>query len=167
MEKEYLELFDEIGNKTGESILRTSKFILPKNRFIMTVIVFIINSKNEILIQKTSKNREDIYATTGGHVKTGSNSLTSIKEELKEELNLDILDDELTFLAREKLSYKYQDIYLLKKDILLKKIKLQESEVEDIMWLKKEEIEKLIEKNLFRKSNINGFNLLKAELIKK
>lgn len=166
MEKEYLELFDEIGNKTGESILRTSKFILPKNRYIMTVIVFIVNSKNEILIQKTSKNREEVYATTGGHVKAGSDSLNSIKEELKEELNLDILDDELTFLAREKLSYKYQDIYLLKKDILLKKIKLQESEVEDTLWLKKEEIEKLIEKNLFRKSNINGFNLLKAELIK-
>lgn len=163
---EYLQLFDELGNKTKEKILRTNKFILPKNRFIMTAIVFVVNSKNELLIQKTSKERGSIYATTGGHVKAGNNALSTIKEELKEELNLEIFEEELTFLAREKLSYKYQDIYLLKKDILLNKIELQESEVEDIMWLSADKIEKLIEKNIFRKSNINGFNLLKAELLK-
>lgn len=163
---EYLDLYDKSCNITGEIINRKNSYILPKKRYIITTIVFIINSRKELLIQKTSANRGSIYATTGGHVKSGMNSLQTIKEEIKEELGLNVLSDDFVYLGREKMSYKFQDIYLLQKDYDLSEITLQKKEVSNVEWLSLHDIDKLIANDLFRKSNIYGYNLLKTYLNK-
>ncbi len=72
MKLEYLDLYDENKNLTGEKIIRPKgKPQVPKNRYINLVIIFIRNSKGEFLFQKTSKEKGSVWATTGGHVQSG------------------------------------------------------------------------------------------------
>ena len=58
-------------------------------------LIFIENSKGEFLIQKTSKNRDSVYATTGGHVDYGDTFDHTIIKEVREELGIDISNDNI------------------------------------------------------------------------
>lgn len=49
-------------------------------------MVFIQNSKGKFLIQKRSKIKNGKYATTGGHPKSGEDSIQGIISEVKEEI---------------------------------------------------------------------------------
>lgn len=157
---EYLDLYDENKNLTGEKILRSKDVKIEPGKYINIVIVFIENSDNKFLIQKTSKEKGSVWATTGGHVKAGTTCDEAIIEEIKEELGIDINTSELKHIETNKFSVLFQDVYYLKKDIDINDITIQKEEVEYVKWLTKEEINKLIEKDKFRKSNIGAFKSL-------
>jgi len=153
---EYLDIYDENKNLTGEKILRGEK--LEKGKYINIVIMFIENNEGKFLIQKTSKEKGGVFATTGGHVKSGTTSDEAIIEEISEELGLDLSISDLIHIYTRRLEHVLQDVYYLKKDIDINELTLQESEVEYVKWLSVDEINKLIEKEEFRKSNIEAFN---------
>jgi len=153
---EYLDIYDENKNLTGEKILRGEK--LEKGKYINIVIMFIENNEGKFLIQKTSKEKGGVFATTGGHVKSGTTSDEAIIEEISEELGLDLSISDLIHIYTRRLEHVLQDVYYLKKDIDINELTLQESEVEYVKWLSVDEINKLIEKEKFRKSNIEAFN---------
>ena len=87
---EYLNLYDKEGNLTKEKGIRGE----ITNKLVGIVLIFIENSKGEFLIQKTSPSRENVYATTGGHVSYGSTFEETVINEVKEELGIDILEKE-------------------------------------------------------------------------
>ena len=157
---EYLDLYDENKNLTGEKILRSKDMKIEPGKYINIVIVFIENSESKFLIQKTSKEKGSVWATTGGHVKAGTTCDEAIIEEIKEELGIDINPSELKYIGTNKFNRAYQDVYYLKKDIDINEITIQEEEVEYVKWLTKEEINDLIEKDEFRKGNIGAFKSL-------
>lgn len=153
---EYLNLYDKEGNLTNEKGIRGEK----TDKLVGIVIIFIENSNGEFLIQKTSKSRENVYATTGGHVSYGSTFKETVINEVKEELGIDISNDdviEMNTYIREKV---IQKVYYLKKNININDIIIQEDEVEKIEWLSKKQINKLIDNNEFRKSNIEGYKYI-------
>lgn len=155
---EYLDLYDENRKLTGEQILRTQdKPIVPAGKFINVVIIFIRNSKGEFLFQKTSVQKGSVWATTGGHVKSGQTSLEAIKDEVEEELGLKMRDNEFSLFKSYKMEIAFFDVYYLKKDININELKLQEDEVEYVQWLSIEEIKELIANNKLRKGNIQAF----------
>ena len=154
---EYLDLYDEFRKPIGEKILRSKNMKKEKGIYINIVIVFIENSEGKFLIQKTSKEKESIFATTGGLVKSGSSPDQTIVEEIKEELGIDVSIDELDLIYTDKREYAFQDTYYLKKDIDINDLTLQESEVEYVKWLSVDEIRKLIKEDKFRKGNISSF----------
>ncbi len=157
---EYLDIYDKDRNLTGEKILR-SKDMNIQGGYINIVIVFIQNSKGEFLIQKTSKEKGSIFATTGGFVKSGSTNNKTIVEEIKEELGIDIDINDLTLIHTVYHKHAIQDAYYVIKDIDINKLKLQKEEVEYVKWMSIEEIEALIEKGEFRKGNIDSFRYIK------
>ena len=153
---EYLNLYDNDGNLLEEKGIRGQK----NEHRVGIVLLFIENPKGEFLIQKTSPERESVYATTGGHVTYGSTFEETVINEAKEELGIDITIDEITEVntyIREKV---IQKVYYLKKDISIEDIKTQEDEVEFVKWLSKEEINDLIENKEFRESNIPGYKCI-------
>ena len=103
---EYTDLYDENKNLTGEKLFREkgTKLIVPKGRYSIVVLAFIENSKGEFLFQMTSKRKKNVWATTGGHVKSGQTSKEAIIEEIKEELGIDINEDEVKLFK----TYKYE-----------------------------------------------------------
>ena len=106
---EYTDLYDENKNLTGEKLFREkgTKLIVPKGRYSVVVLAFIENSKGEFLFQMTSKRKKNVWATTGGHVKSGQTSKEAIIEEIKEELGIDINEDEVKLFK----TYKYDDAF--------------------------------------------------------
>lgn len=162
---ELLALFDHDGNVTDEKIERVHKKDVPKGRYFRVVLVFIQNSKGEFLIQRVSKSKGHVFATTGGHVTYKKTSLDTVKSEVFEELGIVIDDKDVMLFETENRSIAFQDSYYMKMDIDINELTLQEEEVEEVKWMSVSDIFKLIEEDKFRKGNIYPFYDL-LELLK-
>ena len=157
---EYTDLYDENKNLTGEKLFREkgTKLIVPKGRYSVVVLVFIENSKGEFLFQMTSKRKKNVWATTGGHVKSGQTSKEAIIEEIKEELGIDINENEIKLFKTYKYDDAFKDVFYIKKDIDINSLTYQEDEVEYVKYLTKDEILDLINNDgNIRKTNIDAF----------
>ena len=164
---EYLDLYDENGNLTGEKVLRVKGMKPEVGKYIKIVIVFIKNDEDKFLIQKTSKEKGSVWATTGGLVSSGYTSDETIVKEIEEELGLVVDFNELKHIETIKRKHAFQDTYYLEKNINIEDLTIQEEEVEFVKWLSIDEIKELINKGEFREGNIFPFeNLLKKENIK-
>lgn len=149
---ELLDLYDDSGNKTGEVIERGTKI---NNGNVMLSIIFIKNSNNEFLIQKTSEEKDSIFSSTGGHVTHNENGLNTIVRELEEELGLKVSPNEVKFIDFLKMPNKHcvVNLYLLEKNINIETLKLQKEEVDYVKWMSKGEILSLISKEKFQASH--------------
>ena len=126
------------------------------------VTVFIINSKNQVLLQKRSPNKKmwpntwDV--TAGGHVLAGEFGFEAIIREAKEELGINLEKSDITFIGSatsenikgDIINKHFNEIYIANKEIDETKLKLQEEEVSEVKWVEKDEIIKRI------KDNYNG-----------
>lgn len=85
---EYFDVLNEKGIYTGE--VKTREECHEKGLWHKAVVVFIINSKNQVLLQKRSKQKKlwpDMWdITAGGHVDSGEFGFQAIIRECKEEL---------------------------------------------------------------------------------
>lgn len=163
---EYLDLYDENQNLIGEKVLRTKGMKPEFGKYIYIVIVFIKNDENKFLIQKTSKQKGSVWATTGGLVSSGYTPDETVVKEIEEELGLVVDFKELKHIETIKREQAFQDTYYLEKNINIEDLKIQEEEVEYVKWLSINEINELIKKGEFREGNILAFeNLLKKENI--
>lgn len=149
---EILDLYDEKGKKLNKTVERGKH---PYEGYILLSIVFIKNSKGEYLIQKTSKEKDFEYATTGGHVTSGETALSCIIRELEEEIGLRVNEKELKHICLDSFPKKLClfEVFSMKKDIDIDKLTLQKEEVELIKWMPKDEIFALIENNQFKESH--------------
>ena len=150
---EYRDLYDLNRNLTGEKILKGEE--IPNNRAILMVVIFIENSKGQFLMQKRSKEKGGLWATTGGHPKTGESSLEGIITECNEELGIKINNPILFKKASGKQSFC--DLYYLKEDINIDDIIIQKEEVDEVKWLSEDEIKELYNKGLFNKGHYMMF----------
>lgn len=151
------DLYDINRKPTGETIFKGEK--IPLNRYIIVVLSFIQNSKGEFLVQKRSKQKDGKFASTGGHAKTGENSIEAIISEIHEELGLTVLPSELNFIysGREDTERVFFDIYYLKKDFDIESLTLQKEEVDFVEWDSIEKINELIANNLFLENHVEEF----------
>lgn len=149
------DLYDKNRNLTGKTIAQDEE--IPKGYYITIVVCFMKNSEGKFLMQKRSVQKDGLWGTTGGHPKTGEDSLTGMHTEILEELGLDIDPNELKLLTTIQDNKLICDIYYLKKDINLDDIVMQESEVADVKYFTIDEIERLYQKGEFKKSHYYMF----------
>lgn len=150
------DLYDENKCLTNETIFKGEE--VPKGRYYITVVVWIENSKNQFLIQRTVPEKYHMWSTTGGHPKSGESSLDGIVQEIKEELGLDVQREKLQLFKTIKTEDDFVDLYYLKEDFDLKDIIMQEDEVEEVMWASREEINQLIKRGIFLPPHIEFYN---------
>ena len=162
---EYRDLYNKDRNLTGKTISKGEP--IPKGYYIKIVVCFMENSEGKFLMQKRSLQKDGLWATTGGHPKSGEDSLTGMHTEILEELDLDINPNELKLVVTNQDDKHICDIYYLKKDINLNDITMQESEVADVKYLTLEEIEDLYEKGEFKKSHYYMFHDFQKNLNQK
>lgn len=151
---EILDVYDDNGNLTGKKVLRDKdKVILGPNEHIAIVMLFIENDEGKILMQKTSRLKDGLFAATGGHIISGESPRETIIRETKEELGIDIANDNLIYLGAFIEGVPIRHMYYLKKDILLEDIVIDPEEVEEVFYFSYDEIKELILKKQLRESN--------------
>lgn len=136
---EYVDVLDAYGNKTG--IIKEKTLAKKAKDYTLAVHVWIMNSENQILLQKRSLQKHSfagMWDSTGGCARAGESSVEAMKREVWEELGLDIQLQEFQFLfrfpAQKNSKPMFLDVYLLKKDIALDQLTLQQEEVEMVCY---------------------------------
>lgn len=155
------DLYDINRVLTGKTIFKGDS--IPDNNYIVVVLVFIQNSDGKFLIQKRSKIKNGKYATTGGHPKSGENSIQGIISEVKEEIGLDInsKDLKLYYSGRSDSEKVFWDDYYIKMDVPnIQNLSLQKEEVESVCWLSIDEINSLMNGDKFFKNHYEEFEIL-------
>ena len=155
---ELLEVYNNEGNPTGRVVQRGDKSaVFSENEHIAVGVIFIENSKGEFLIQKTSKEKEGKFSSTGGHITKGETPLTSIVREVKEELGIDINKEDVVELGYLLYDRPIRFMFYIKQDIDLDKIVLQQEEVEYVEYMTVEQIKSLIKEGLTYTSHAKMF----------
>jgi len=161
---ELLDIYDNEGNTTGRTIVRGDKNAeLSDNEHIAVAVIFIENDKGEFLIQKTSKEKGGLFSSTGGHVNSGEKPLETIKREVKEELDVDIENNDIVDYGFLLYDMPLRFLYYIRKNIDINKVKVQKEEVDYVKYMSVEEINKLIEDNKVLKSH----GIMFKELLKR
>lgn len=156
---ELLDVYDNDGKVTGRVVVRGDKTVtLSDNEHIAVGVIFIQNSKGEFLIQKTSKEKGGEYTSTGGHIDSRETPLESIKREVKEELGLNVDNDNIVELGYLLYDRPIRFMFYLKKDVDIQNLKLQQEEVERVEFMSVDKIKELIEQGLMLTSHAKIFN---------
>lgn len=147
--KEFIDVYDINRENTEKVIDRYNYKFLP-NEFSLSVQIWIINDKDEIILTKRSSNKytyPNYWECTEGAVDSGESSLESAIREVKEELGIDIYPNEIYKLKIDKNSEKpkFTDVFVCKKNIDIHDIKLQEEECSCVKLVNEEEYNKMIE----------------------
>ena len=167
---ELLDVYDSNGNVTGRKITRGDKTaVLDENEHIAVAVIFIENDNGEFLIQKTSKEKGGEFSSTGGHVDSGETPLMSIKREVKEELGINVDNEEIEEYGFMLFDMPLRYLFYLKKNIPINKITIQKEEVDYVEYMSISKINELIENNQMLKSHGIMFNELmqKRKVLKK
>lgn len=119
------------------------------------VWIWIINSKNEVLIQKRAackKNHPDEWdMPAAGHVIAGENSIQAAIRETYEELGIKTKESDYQFICEYIADrwFEIAQVYLLKLDLDITKLTLKEDEVSEVKWLSYDEFKELFYSNKF------------------
>ncbi|MFW0861962.1 MAG: NUDIX hydrolase [Candidatus Komeilibacteria bacterium] len=154
---EYFDILDEQGNKTGGVITRDAAH--KRGLWHKAVHAWIVNDKNQILIQKRAAIKEshpnmwDI--SIAGHVAAGDDSITTCIREAKEEIGIDLDESDFEFLLtlhsqcilnnNTYFNNEYHDIYIIKRNLDIEKLTLQEEEVAEVKFINLTNLKKKIE----------------------
>lgn len=155
---EFIDVLDERRNKVG--IVRNRELVYKNGDWHKTVHIWLINSKNELLIQKRAKDKQtfpNLWAISiAGHVISGETSIEAALREIKEEIDVDVNPNDLKLIFTIKRIQEYKngflhvhdDVYLFKYDLDLYNTKIQKEELTDIRFINYKELEeKLINKD--------------------
>ena len=157
---EFLQVFNQERKALPKKINRKNKADLPTGEYSMIVLSVIENSKNEYLMQLTSKEKGNVLALAGGYVLFNETGEKAIIRELREEMSLEIKSD-IAFVGYKLGKKIILEIYYIREDIDIDKLVLKKDEVEKVFWIKKNEILNLIKNNKLRNTNIEAFKMLK------
>ena len=155
--EEKFDVLNELGEFTGKTASRDECH--TKGLWHRAVYAFIIDKDSNVLLQKRSSNKKlwpDRWdVTIGGHVLAGEFGRQALIRECKEELGIDITDDEIKYIVSTTSIYNkngyinnhYDECYLITKDINIEDLTLQKEEVSDAKYFSKEDIIKRIDNN--------------------
>ena len=156
---ELVDLYDIHHNKVDGVKEKKS---LVKGEFRLSSFIWVMNDKNEILIQqrlKTAKKAPNMWGTTAGGVISGETSLQGAKRELFEELGIVANEDDMRFIGSYMRVRDVVEIWLLKANVDIRDLKLQEDEVQDAKWVSISEFEKMLDQGIGIRS---GYDIFKS-----
>jgi len=155
---EILDVYDIDGNRLDKQVRRDTDG-LQEGEYLLFVDVWIVNSANQFLIQKRNENRELFpgfwQSSAIGAVRSGETGSQGARREVEEELGitLDMANAAMVNLMVNRFVAKNANAlmatWLIKQDIDIKDVKLQEGEVSDAKWASLEEIKALLDCRAF------------------
>lgn len=162
---EPMELFDILnidGTKTG--LVRERGVAHREGSLHGTVHMWVVRpneqSGYDVLLQKRSKNKDSnpgcYDISSAGHISAGDDTLESAQREMEEELGLHVNKEELHYVgihhgAYEAMFYgkvfrdnELSSVYVYTEPVEIDNLILQESEVEEVIWMDYDECRKMV-----------------------
>jgi len=153
---EYFDVLTEKGELTGQSASRDE--VHAKGLWHRSVHVWILNSAEELLIQKRSKIKESYPSmcdiSAAGHVSAGESVEEAVMKESSEELGIEVDVKDLIKIGEviqcavlkngTYINNEFNDIFLMRRDIDISTLTLQESEVEEVKLIFWRDFQKMV-----------------------
>ena len=150
-----MEMVDKLNNKRQPLHKTAERSAKVDGEYRQSVHTWIMNSNGEFLIQKRTPNKKNfpnMWSQTGGGVDEGETTLQAALRECREELGIDINLNKTELLLSFKRKYDFVDVWLVRDDIDITKLVLQEDEVADVKWATVDEIRDLMKTDKVAKS---------------
>ena len=142
-----MEMVDKLNNKRQSLNKATERLEKIDGEYRQSVHTWIMNSNGEFLIQKRTPNKRTFpnkWSQTGGGVDEGETTLEAALRECSEELGISINPDNMELILSFKRKYDFVDVRLVKQDLKINELVLQEDEVSEVKWATIDEIRNLI-----------------------
>jgi len=149
--EEEFDILDENGNLTG--IKKARKDVHKDGDWHKAVHIWIVNEKGEVLLQRRSENKDSnpnkLDISSAGHLEVGDDSKTGAIRELKEELNIDVSENDLEFICTLKeesrytetfINNEFDDLYILKTNLKIEDMEFQKEEISEIFYVPYKEL---------------------------
>ncbi len=159
---EYCDIYDKNRLLKGRTVQRSAK-VAPGD-YIVVTHVCIFNSAGELLIQQRHHAKQkwaglwDVSAA--GAVMAGETSQLAAQRETAEELGLNIDLSSARPVLTINFSFGFDDFYIVKRDIKLADLVLQQSEVLAADWASRESVIALLKAERFIPYYVNFIELL-------
>ena len=149
---EQWDIYDRQGNLTGR--VKKKHAVLAPGEFHLAMEAWIVNSNQQILVQKRSEQCEILpgkWALTTGRMVAGEDSLSGCVREIGEELGISVQKQDIHFITRIFQTDSIWDLYWVKKDIAEDACRLQAEEVAGVRWVTVSEFRRMMEQGeMFR-----------------
>ena len=158
--EELIDVLNEDGTKTGEVVTRRE--VHEKGLWHRIVVIAILDKEGHLLMQQRSKhvktNPEKWDISAAGHVSAGQTSIEAAIREVKEEVGLEIKSEELTYITTyceptrkqgDIIDNQFYDFdIVIKPNINMANVKMQESEVENVKLCNLKEVKDKLENKM-------------------
>lgn len=149
---EYIDIFDENNRLIREK--KEKQQAHKDGNFHRTAHVWILNDKDELLLQKRSASKKtypNCWDISGaGHIRSGESVLEGAIRELKEELSVVIQDKDLEYITTIKntknpKNMEFQYVYLLNCNKQINEYIFTDEEVSEVKYVYYKDLEKMVE----------------------
>ncbi len=148
---EIWDIMNEDGVITGKTAVR-GRTVLGRGEYHLVVHIWVISSDGNFLIQRRSEKRRLMpgeWAATGGSAISGESSSRAAARELSEELGIKAPKGSLKFMGRLRRRNSFLDIWFIKCDADISRLRLQKSEVAEVKWVTPDELKIMIEQKSY------------------
>ncbi|MDD2680906.1 MAG: NUDIX domain-containing protein [Patescibacteria group bacterium] len=153
---ELIDILDEDGEDTG--FVKAKSEVHANGLWHKTAHIWIVNSKNQILLQHRSEKKENYPnywdISVAGHVSSGEDVEVAALREIKEEIGVDLSVDNLKLIGIIKhktilnnntyFNNEFHHIYLVRLDLDINQLKIQAEELCGLKWVSVEELQAML-----------------------
>lgn len=148
---ELWDIYNKYRKKTGKTHQKGIK--TKEGEYHLAVRVWIVNNKKELLIQRRqfdSRTWPGMWeCAAAGSAILGDNSKETAIKETMEEIGLDISKDTLEPIFTVKFKNGFDDNYLVRREVDIWDLTLEDEEVVDVKWASMDEISEMVTKEEF------------------
>ena len=162
--EEFWDVYDENRVFQNRTIRRGDPF--AEGEYYVCCEVWLVNSQGEMLLTQRhlGKKAGGLWEFVGGGVLAGETTAQAAVREVKEEIGILLTESELSLLHVHRQRNYFMDVYLVKKDVDIASVALDENETTDAKWVSKEELSDMIEKQKVVRSVAQRFEVLREKI---
>ena len=153
--RELRDLYDINSNKTDLTYRKGDE--IPNGYYPMVVMIAIENNDGKFLMQKRVLEKGGDWGVTGGHPKSGETPFEGIITEVKEELGVDISNNEIILFNEGCDGVDCYKMYYTKLDLLPDEFNIQLEELTEVKWFSMEELESMVKDKTLNENQIDFF----------
>ncbi len=150
---EFFDILDKNGNATGSVAPKGSS--LQDGQYYLGVHAYLCNARGEYVLQKRVNTKAFLpggWEVHMGHAMAGEKAVMALKREIYEEIGILVYDHEIEPIMRLiwEEYHHLVEVFWICKDVTLDEMKLQQSEVEAIKYVSREEMLEMVTRMTYR-----------------